>query len=193
MLIDRGFQGAAADSIFLHAGSTEDTWQRVAFAMTTHALDGVLRLQPIVGVIWEPLELIVARLTDRTYNRLQVITLRTNVGYLRAAGGFLEYPIPAVPDTEQLVEKVVLETLQLGDTFWNKFHRFEEIRAALRDYSLTSRMDADLREPCALILDGNVEDAKALVRTRLAEIGDKKGPWFDLYRGFAGRLAATCG
>src|SRR2546421_9646472 len=181
-----GFKGKG---LIFRSAPIDGVARRVAFGEATHQSDGLLRIEPSVGIIHEPLEEILADLTGNSSNLWGAVTLLTNIGYLEDAGHFRSFAIASPEVVEKVCGEAVGLSVELGEKFWRQYGSLEAIlRGFQRRPPLGPTSSTDLRFPIALVLAGQTERSCEIVARRRNEVGEAVGPWFDSFRRFTGRF-----
>jgi hypothetical protein len=174
-------------SFFLDLG--KDTSGYVGFNVSTHLPQDRVGISPIVGVVYSPIEDLVAKLCRPPF--ADGPTISTAVGYLTPEGRFLEWVFDPTLDATPEIVKMTRAIQEYGVPFMQEHTALHSIIAELEAKRFTINETRRYRLPAAYLLAGQKEEALRFVEQELKDLNTRTDPAAAQFRDFANALQRT--
>lgn len=168
-------------------GLSEDIYGRVGLNRAIGRGQGILEVNPIVGVGSHKQEKLLMDLLELKFQPYVGAAIGSNVGYLTPERKYRRWLFHEEDDCEALMADMVAAVEEFGRPFIEKHKDLMALCDAMRVSRLGGPYD-HYRVPIALVLSGKNAEADAYLEAKLAERrgrNDGEAQWF---RKFAARL-----
>jgi hypothetical protein len=194
--IKRVFQ--LADAEFRKAGWTkrkhgfsvdlsEDIYGRVGLNKAIGRGNGILEINPIVGVGSHKLEKLVMELLGLKFQPYVGAAIGRNVGYLMPEKKYRPWLFCEEDNCEALVADMVATVQEFGRPFMQEHMGLSALCEAMRHSRLGGPLD-QYRIPAAYVLLGKNAEAEAFLEAKLKEMGSRNDMDAEWFRRFAAKL-----
>jgi len=151
--------------------------------------EGVLQINPVVGVRHQKLESRVAELLGQKPHQYVPATISTNVGYLMPEEKYVAWSFKADANCETPVAEVVAAIGKFGRPFMEQNGTLATLYSALLSSKRGTPPDQfDYRIAAAADLLGKHTEAETFIDARLREIGNRNDEAAVCFRNFATKL-----
>jgi len=181
-----GWRKRSGDIYTLPLDEGFHAWLGLNTATTYHPL----KVNPVVGLHYEPLERLLAELRG-TKPALATATLSTPVGYLTPDNRFLQLEIAADDQAGPAAERLHQLVSDYGLPFARRFAAVDALLSAFHTTDYVANPERKrLLIPALHLLNGQSGEARAELALGLATYQPYATPVADEYRHFASRLTA---
>jgi hypothetical protein len=146
--------------------------------------DGALHVNPVVGVRYQPIEDLVAELTEDTVRGYSPPTICTPLGYLLPEGGYRTWTFVEGAGVRQQVQGLVAVIIDYGLPFMEENSTLRPLCATLERGQSGYSGQAAYRLPVAYYLLGELDRAEEAVETHLSTLGARTDPAAEAYQRF---------
>lgn len=149
--------------------------------------EGILEINPVIGVRHQELEQLVARFLEEDFHPYVPPTISIALGYLTAEQRFRSWLFDDKSDQRAVAQTLVATITEFGNPFMAAHSTLAAIAKAMEaETGIPS--DLAYRLPVAYVLIGDPAKAEAYLSNKCAELGDAENPYAVRYRTFASRL-----
>lgn len=189
-LVETGMQRRKGDVFTRELVSGVLGW--VGLNRAVRKKEGILEINPVIGVRHQELEALVARLLDEDFHPYVPPTISIALGYLTAERRFRSWLFDDKSNQRAVAQSLVATITEFGDPFMRAHSTLGDIARAMEsDTGVPS--DIAYRLPVAYVLMGEPAKAKEYLDDKCAELGTAENPYAVRYRTFASRLAEFAG
>jgi hypothetical protein len=146
---------------------------------------GVLQINPVVGVRNQPLEELIAKATHGALHSYLPPSISIPLGYLTPQATFRMWEFGQPFKTNEIVGDLIKSVTESAIPFIYSNSRLEEIYVTIKRPRFYNREKADYYIPALDILMGRDFSAREFVSAKLDEIGGRSDPAAERYRVFA--------
>jgi hypothetical protein len=151
--------------------------------------EGVLQINPVVGVRHQELESHLSALLDQKPHQYIPASLSTNVGYLMPEEKYAAWSFQEGEDCKTLVTQMVATVDEFGRSFMEQNATLESIYNTLLNSKRGTPPDPlDYRIAVASVILGKRTEAESFVDKKLREIGGRSDEAAEWFRKFATKL-----
>jgi hypothetical protein len=161
-------------------------WVGLNNAFDSHAR--VLRINPVIGVRYQPVERLVAEMCGLKFHAYVPPTVTIPLGYLMPEDTYRTWDFQEGEELHSVAASMACALTDYGLPFMTARAAPEALTATLRDRRFQVGEQAEYRIPALLYLLGREEEAKAYLRERLTALSTANYPAADFYRNFAHAL-----
>jgi hypothetical protein len=170
---------------------TEDVLGWLGLNKAVRGQAGGLEINPVVGVRSQPVEKLVADLSGTPFDKFVPATLAGNIGYMMPANKYRPYNFSTSTPLETVVKELVDDLRRYGLPFIRNHTEMVALVKGLHTSRFAIRFMADYRIPAGLFLLGQLDEAEAYLKAKLADLGDRRDPAALRYKVFAATFAET--
>lgn len=149
--------------------------------------EGVLEINPVIGVRHQELEELLASLLHETFHPYVPPTISIALGYLTAEHRFKSWQFESGRDADAVAQTLVENILEFGYPFMTAYSTLPAITKAM-EAGTGVPSDLAYRVPLAYALMGDSSKAENYLAQKLAELGDAENPYAVRYKTFASRF-----
>jgi hypothetical protein len=171
---------------------SDDAYGRVGLNKAIGRGNGVLEINPIVGVGSHRLEKFVAELLGQKFQPYVGAAIGCNVGYLMPEKRYRPWLFRELDDWKAPVADMVAAIDVFGRPFILKNAELAALYASMKNSKLGGPHD-QYRIPAACVILGKNLEAATFLDAQLAEIGSRDDMDAQLFKRFATRLRQSCG
>jgi len=182
-----GFSKRAKHQIFV-TRITSDVIGMVGLNKAIGHGDGILEINPVVGVRNQQIERLVAELDNEPFNELLPATLAGNIGYLSPENKYLPFLFNEATAIEMVADKLCKTVEAYGIQFMKKVADLATLVDAMTTTRFRINEVVNYRIPVGLYLLNKREQAKEFLDAQLTDIGNRNDPAAIRYKNFATEL-----
>lgn len=149
---------------------------------------GVLEINPVVGVRNQRVEKLVAELLGETFDEVNPFSAGANIGYLSPKSKYWPFLFNEGTPTEGIVGELVEAIQMWGLPFIRSNVSLEALLATMSTNRFAIRPQAIYRIPAALYLLGRSAEAVASLQDELVKLGAATDPGAKRFQRFANNL-----
>ena len=149
---------------------------------------GILEVNPVVGVVNERLERLVAELMEIKYTPAIPPSVCGNIGYFTPEKTYKKWMFQEGEDSEPLVVELVAAVETYGRLFMQRNADLHALYLTIRDSAIGYPHMAQYRIPAAGALLGKTEEAEEFLGATLREMESRTDQAAELFRKFAANL-----
>lgn len=184
-MIESNFR-ARAGGIYTRS-ITSDVLGWVGFNTAVGRSDGLLEINPVVGIRHQALELLIAELLGRKPHTYIPATLSTPVGYVMPEGKYRPWLFGEDMVLDDQVDDMVRSVLQHGTSYMNKVSSLPMIVKAMSDGAGNNDANA-YRLPAGYYLLGDSKRAQELLAESFMSLDSRQDLAAQQFRTFAASL-----
>jgi hypothetical protein len=169
---------------------SEDIYRVVGLNKSIGRGDGLLEINPIIGVGSHKLERFWLELIGQKFQPYAGAAIGRNVCYLMPAKKYRPWLFRQVDNCESLVADMVATIQEFGPPFVHTHMEVSALCAAMR-YSKLGGPNDHYRIPVAHILLGKNAEAETYLEVKLKEMGSRNDREAESFRGFSAKLRET--
>jgi len=148
----------------------------------------VMRINPVIGVRYQPVERLVAEMCGLKFHAYVPPTVTRPLGYLTPEDTYRTWDFQEGEELHGVAASMARAITDYGLPFMTAHTAPEALAAALRERRFQVGEQAEYRIPALLYLLGRTDEAEAYLRERLAALSGADYPAADFYRAFARAL-----
>jgi hypothetical protein len=166
---------------------SEDIYGRVGLNKAVGRGDGILEINPIVGVGSHELEEFVMELLGLDFQPYAGAAIGRNIGYLTPKKKYRPWLFREENNWEALLADMLATIQKFGHPFMRQHMELAALCKAMKDSKLGGPMD-QYRIPAAEVLLGKIMEAEMFLEARLLEIANRNDTDAEWFRSFATKL-----
>lgn len=147
--------------------------------------DGLLEVNPVVGVRHQELERVVAGLLDERFHGYSPPTVSVHLGYVMPEGRYRPWLVGSDAPVRDVAAGMVAAVVAYGLPFMDERASLEAVVGSMSDDRAGIAEQLAFRRPVGYLLLGEAERARAEVRASLDRLGDRRDLAAQRFRGFA--------
>lgn len=190
-LVSLGFEKRKPGILTIKMSDEVVGW--IGLNKATRGQKDFLEINPVVGVRNQRIEKLVADLLGEKFDEVIPATLAGNIGYMMPSDKYRPYIFSKDASVETVAEELVNSLREYGLPFIRSHTEMTDLVDGLRTCRFAIRFMADYRIPSGLFLLGQMDDAGAFLKAKLAEIGNHQDPAALRYKVFAAKLGERVG
>lgn len=150
--------------------------------------DGMLEINPVVGVRHQQLERLVATLGGREFHPYIPPTASVHLGYLMPERRYVPWLFSGSQDAERVARQMVSAITDYGLPFIEHNVLLENLVATLESGGASAREQLAYRVPIAYLLIGDVKRSREALDRSVTALGERRDAAAEALRSFAPRL-----
>lgn len=150
--------------------------------------DGLLEINPIMGVRHQPLERMLADIVGEKFHPCIPPSIGVHLGYLMPQKEYIPWLFADDGGNGIRVKKMVAAIIEYGRPFMEANTTLDALCETMAHSGFGVPHQIAYRLPVAYLMLGQTSVVEGFLRSQLAEIGDRKDPAAQDYREFATRL-----
>ena len=169
---------------------SQDSYGRVGLNKALGRGNGILEINPIVGVGSHKLEKLVMELLGQKFQPYIGAAIGRNIGYLTPEIKYKSWLFRQDENCEALFAEMVATIQEFGPPFMREHMEISALCEAMRHSKLGGPHD-QYRIPVACVLLGRNDEAETFLEMKLKEIGNRNDGDAESFRSFAAKLRET--
>jgi hypothetical protein len=150
--------------------------------------DGLLEVNPVVGVRHQELERVVANLLGQRFHEYTPPTVSVHLGYVMPEGRYRPWIFGGDVPVRDVAAEMVDAIVAYGARFMDDRASLEAIVESMSDSRAGIAEQLALRRPVGYLLLGEPGRAREAVRASLDRLGDREDLAAERFRGFVSEL-----